>query len=47
MAIPSHTLSGKRDRAILAVLLGLGLRRGGVIYLTLKHIQRREDHGQL
>jgi len=27
----AHTLKGKRDRAILAVLLGCGLRRGELI----------------
>src|SRR5271169_325939 len=40
----AHTLKGKRDRAILAVLLGCGLRRGELIHLTSDHIQRREDH---
>src|SRR5215813_12028972 len=40
----SHTAKGKRDRAILAVLLGCGLRRREVIDLTWDHIQRREDH---
>src|SRR6202166_1067208 len=37
-------LKGKRDRAILAVLLGCGLRRGELIDLTSDLIQRREDH---
>jgi integrase len=32
------------DRAILAVLLGCGLRRSELIDLTFDHIQRREDH---
>jgi site-specific recombinase XerD len=39
-----HTVKGKRDRAILAVLLGCGLRRKELIDLTLEHVQRREDH---
>jgi site-specific recombinase XerD len=40
----AHTLKGKRDRAILAVLLGCGVRRGELIDLIFDHIQRREDH---
>jgi integrase len=39
-----ETLKGKRDRAILAILLGCGLRRGELTDLTLDHLQRREDH---
>jgi len=39
-----HTVKGKRDRAILAVLLGCGLSRRELIDLTFDHIQRREDH---
>ncbi len=39
-----NTLKGKRDRAILATLLGCALRRGELIDLTFDHIQRREDH---
>jgi len=39
-----NTLKGKRDRAILATLLGCALRRRELIHLTFDHIQRREDH---
>ena len=35
---------GKEGSAILATLLGCGLRRRELIALTLDHIQRREDH---
>ncbi|MGA8596503.1 MAG: tyrosine-type recombinase/integrase [Bryobacteraceae bacterium] len=38
------TLSGKLDHAILAVLLGCGLRRSETAHLTLEHFQRRDDH---
>ena len=40
----AKTLKGKRDRAILALLLACGLRRGEVADLELGDIQRREDH---
>src|SRR5436190_20327561 len=39
-----NTVKGKRDRAILATLLGCGLRRRELIDLTFEHVQRREDH---
>ena len=43
--LPDPTsLKGKRDRAILAVLLGCGLRRRELTELTVDHFQRREDH---
>jgi site-specific recombinase XerD len=38
------TLKGKRDRALLAVLLGCGLRRREAAELHLANLQRREDH---
>ena len=36
------TMKGKRDRALLSVLVGCGLRRKEVTMLTLEHIQLRE-----
>jgi site-specific recombinase XerD len=35
---------GKRDHAILALLLGCGLRRAELIGLKLAHLQQRDDH---
>jgi len=40
----NETLKGKRDRAILAMLLACGLRRGELTELSFDHLQRREDH---
>ncbi|HEX2523788.1 MAG TPA: tyrosine-type recombinase/integrase, partial [Terriglobia bacterium] len=37
-------VKGKRDRAILSILLGCGLRRRELTELTLDHLQQREDH---
>lgn len=36
------TLKGKRDRALLAVLLGCGLRRSEATGLNVEHVQQRE-----
>jgi site-specific recombinase XerD len=37
-------LKGKRDRALLAVLLACGLRRHEAVDLTFDHLQQREGH---
>ena len=39
-----EALKGKRDRAILAVLLGCGLRRRELADLDFVHLQRRDAH---
>jgi site-specific recombinase XerD len=39
-----NTLKGKRDRALLGVLLGCGLRRREAAELDVAHLQLREDH---
>lgn len=36
------TIKGMRDKAILAVMLGCGLRRDEVVTLTVEHLQQRE-----
>ncbi len=38
------TLKGKRDQALLAILLGCGLRRKEAAGLEVTHLQRRDDH---
>jgi integrase len=37
-------LRGKRDRAILAVLLACGIRRHEIAELTVEHLRQREGH---
>ena len=39
-----QTLKGRRDRAMLALMLGCGLRRGEVTALNVDHLQQREEH---
>jgi len=38
------TLRGKRDRAILALLLGCGLRRAEIVTVRVEDLQLREEH---
>src|ERR1700730_18248369 len=40
----AQRLKGKRDRALLALLLACGLRRHEAVTLTLDHLQQREAH---
>src|SRR6476620_2681805 len=43
-AVPQDTVRGKRDRAILALLLGCGFRRAELVGLKKTDFQSREDH---
>jgi integrase len=38
------TIKGRRDRAILAILLGCGLRRRELADLEFTHLRRRDEH---
>jgi len=40
----SQLLKGKRDRALLSVLLACGLRRHEAVNLNSSYVQQREDH---
>jgi site-specific recombinase XerD len=44
LAPDCQRLKGKRDRALLALLLACGLRRHEAVTLSLDHLQQREEH---
>jgi len=39
-----EAMKGKRDLALLAILVACGLRRHGVVELNVSDLQQREDH---
>jgi len=39
-----ETSRGQRDRAILAAVLGYGIRRSELVHLQIEHLQRRQEH---
>lgn len=44
-AFDRSTLRGTRDYAMVAVLLGCGLRRAELATVRVEDLQRREEHG--
>jgi site-specific recombinase XerD len=45
LSVPvGSSVRGKRDYAMLALLLGCGLRRSELVHLTMDHLQQREEH---
>jgi len=45
LSVPAaSSVRGKRDFAMLALLLGCGLRRSELVHLTIEHLQQREEH---
>ncbi len=40
----NNSMKGKRDRALLALLLACGLRRHEAVSLRLDHLQQQEEH---
>jgi site-specific recombinase XerD len=40
----ASSVRGKRDYAVLAILLGCGLRRSELVHLTMEDLQQREEH---
>lgn len=43
-SVPAETIRGKRDRAILALLIGCGFRRAELVGLRSQDFQMREEH---
>ena len=43
LAPDGKTLKGKRDRALLGVLVGCGLRREELVFLNVEDVQLRDD----
>src|SRR5438270_2860589 len=43
----AETMKGKRDLALLSILIACGLRRHEVIALNLSDLQQREDHWEI